>query len=191
MDRWSEEFGNLKETDSITEKGKVMSSSFEYIRSLNAGNGQQIPTLDEVVKLVDGRCGINVELKGPDTALPVSEYLAKLCSASSSSWHTEQFMLSSFYHKELALADPTFRRGALFHKPVADYFQRTSDLGAYSINLSLKIVNQQSVLEAHEKGLKVFVYTVNDEDDIARMAEIGVDGVFCDFPDRVINFLKS
>lgn len=177
-------------------KGDVMHSSVEYLRSLDAGNGQQIPTLGEVVDLVDKRCAINIELKGPDTAQPTSAYLNSLCdslcdSLCENGWQEDHFLLSSFHHGELAKADNRFRRGALFHKSVPDYFQITAQLDAYSINLSSKLVAQKLVDEAHGHGLKVLVYTVNQPDDILRMINMGVDGVFCDYPDRVITVVGN
>ncbi len=48
--------------------GCVMDKTLAYLRSLDAGKGQRIPTLREVFDCVDRRVGINVELKGPDTA---------------------------------------------------------------------------------------------------------------------------
>jgi glycerophosphoryl diester phosphodiesterase len=50
--------------------GDVMDQSVAYLRTLDAGDGQQIPTLNEIIELVGHRAGINVELKGPDTELP-------------------------------------------------------------------------------------------------------------------------
>ncbi len=167
-------------------KGEVMDSGLYYLRSLDAGNGQQIPTLEEVAELVDGRCGINIELKGPDTAKPASVFAAALCRGY---WQEDQFLFSSFNHKELALTDPSFRRGALFHKK-ADYFERAEKLGAYSINLSRKLVSNKLVKECHQRNFKVFVYTVNEPKDIEQMVDMGVDGVFCDYPDRVFDTLK-
>jgi glycerophosphoryl diester phosphodiesterase len=169
-------------------KGDVMDSSLTYLRGLDAGKNQQIPTLSEVVELVDKRCRINIELKGPDTAEPVSAYLNTLCSKG---WEEDLFLLSSFSHRELAKADSRFRRGALFHKRVPDYFQRTDELKAYSINLSIRLAEQRLVDLAHSHGLKVFVYTVNKPGDIKRMVDMGVDGVFCDYPDRVFKVLKN
>ena len=168
-------------------KGNVMDSGLYYLRSLDAGNGQQIPTLQEVAELVDGRCGINIELKGPNTALPASIFATALCRGY---WQKDQFLFSSFDHKELALTDPTFRRGALFHKK-ADYFERGQQLGAYSINLSRRLVNKNLVEESHKRNFKVFVYTVNEPKEISRMMKMGVDGVFCDYPDRVFDLLNN
>ena len=51
--------------------GFVTRKSFAYLRSLDAGQGEHIPTLAEVFDTVDRRALINVELKGPHTAAPV------------------------------------------------------------------------------------------------------------------------
>ena len=44
-------------------------------------------------------------------------------------------------------------------------------------------VNAALISESHGLGLKVVVWTVNKPDDIARMINIGVDGVISDHPD--------
>jgi glycerophosphoryl diester phosphodiesterase len=44
-------------------------------------------------------------------------------------------------------------------------------------------VDAASITEAHNAGLRVVVWTVNKEDDMARMIEIGVDGIISDRPD--------
>ena len=104
-------------------------------------------------------------------------------------WQEEQFLFSSFNHKELIQADPAFKRGALFHKKT-DYLDRAEKLGAYSINLSRKLVSRKLVEECHEHNFKVFVYTVNETKEIQQMIDMNVDGVFCDYPDRVFDILN-
>ncbi|HIG44457.1 MAG: glycerophosphodiester phosphodiesterase family protein [bacterium] len=161
--------------------GMVMDANLGYLRSLDAGQGQQIPTLNEVIQTVDHRAGINIELKGPDTAEPVNQLLLELTR---SGWQNEEFLISSFNHRELARADPRYRRGALFHRKVKDYFSVTDRLAAYAINLSMKIVDQETVTQAHQRGLKVYVYTVNKKKDMQALKSMGADGVFTNFPDR-------
>jgi len=164
--------------------GRVIDRSFEYLRGLDAGDGQQIPTLQEVIELVDRRAGINVELKGKHTASAVSRILADCVKRG---WSAEAFVVSSFAHRELAAADPAFRRGALFgSKSRRDYFAVTDRLKAWSLNLGLSLAQPQTIAAAHERGLEVFVYTVNKPEDIARMRALGVDGVFTNYPDRVL-----
>ncbi len=161
--------------------GDVMDASLSYLRSLDAGDGEKIPTLIEVIELVNHRACINVELKGAGTAEPVSQLLIQLCQRG---WQAEEFLISSFDHPELAKTDKIFRRGALFAKKVDDYFARTTRLGAYALNLSMKITTAELVRQAHDQGLIVLVYTVNKHEDMQRLKAMGVDGIFTNFPDR-------
>ncbi len=169
--------------------GRVETSTVDYIRSLDAGEGQCVPFLREVIDLVDHRAGINIELKGPNTAGPVSRLLNEYCSRG---WDSEEFLLSSFSHSELMLADPTFRRGALFgRRNSRDSYQVAEALSAWSINLDLSMVTTTLVEGAHQRGLKVLVYTVNEPDDMQRMVDLSVDGVFTNYPDRLFKLLDA
>lgn len=164
--------------------GLISKMTFEELRGLDAGEGQQIPTLDEVAALIDGRCSINVELKGPDTAGPVNEALERYCL---SGWTADQFLVSSFNHRELAKSDTTYRRGALFHKLTDDWLEQAQNLRAWSANFDYRDVDSGLVDKAHSMGLKVLVYTANEPQDIRRMFDAGVDGIFSDYPDRVMD----
>lgn len=163
--------------------GLIKDLSLSALRALDAGDGQQIPTLDEVVALVNRRCRINVELKGPDTAEPVNQALSRYCQEG---WESGDFLISSFNHRELDKAEPVFRRGALFAEIPGDWLERTLALGAWSANFDQKKVTRDLVVKAHEAGIKVLVYTANEPQDIERVTAAGVDGIFSDFPDRVL-----
>lgn len=52
------------------------------------------------------------------------------------------------------------------------------------------LVNQDLVDACHEKGMKIIPWTVNEEQDILRMADLGVDGIISDYPDRLIKLLR-
>jgi len=52
-------------------------------------------------------------------------------------------------------------------------------------------VSQARLAEAHALGLKVIVWTVNKASDMKRLAEMGVDGIITDYPDRGADALKS
>ena len=50
---------------------------------------------------------------------------------------------------------------------------------------SLRNVSTSRIAEAHDLGLKVAVWTVNEPPDIEAMLDLGVDGIISDYPDRV------
>ena len=73
---------------------------------------------------------------------------------------------------------------ALFAKLIPDIWERAERLAAWSVNFDKKDISQSLVDEAHARGYKVLVYTVNSPGDIRRILDFGVDGIFTDYPDR-------
>ncbi len=169
-------------------RGLVMKQTFAHLRSLDAGKGERIPTLEEIFDTVDHRAIINVELKGPRTAAPVAALVERYVKKHS--WRYDEFLISSFDHDQLAALrelSAGIPIGVLFEKIPAQPFALAQKLAAVSVHPPLSAVSTRFVLAAHRRGLKVFVYTVNRTSDITRMRTVGVDGVFSDFPDRVMS----
>ena len=166
--------------------GYVEQQTFAYLRSLDAGGGQKIPTLAEVCQAVGPRAGLNIELKGEGTAAPVAELLSGLIA---SGWQKERFLVSSFNHIELSemkRLHADIRIGALIRCVPVSGASFAEELGAFSVHPCVEFVNQWFVDDAHQRGLKVFVYAVDHVEDIARMQSLGVDGVFTGYPERVL-----
>ena len=172
-------------------KGSLADKSFSYLRSLDAGEGEKIPTLEEVLDLIWGKASINIELKGPGTALPVMELLQKKITPG---WGIEHFLISSFNHQilyETRRLNSNIRIGVLLNGMPDNYPAIAEELEAWSVNQRLHFVNNKFVMDAHGRGLKVFVYTVNRPGDMKRMKAMGVDGVFTNYPDRVLKLVQE
>lgn len=75
--------------------GRVQQVRFDYLRGLDAGKGQQIPTLQEVLRLVEGRISLNVEIKSVDGT--GSCIAAALREAMRDGLSADQFLVSSFH----------------------------------------------------------------------------------------------
>ena len=167
--------------------GYLLEHDFAYLRSLDAGDGEKIPTLEEVFKTVDLRAGVNIELKGSGTAGPVVDFIA---ARRKDGWRDDLILVSSFNHTELEAVrrmDPQIKLGVLISGPTVDAVGVAVALGAYSVHFLLKSIDRGLVDDAHSRGLRVFVFTVNDPDDIRRMDGLGVDGVFTNYPERVLS----
>lgn len=172
--------------------GFVAEKSFAWLRSLDAGQGERIPTLAEVFDTVNRRAVINVELKGPGTAAPVvqiiDEYVRKR------GWRHEDFLVSAFDPAQIQAAKrllPEIRTGALIEKIPPGLAAFAERLGAWSLHPGKRCVTPELVADAHRRGLRVFVFTINQPAEIASMAALGVDGVFTDYPDRIAAFLRA
>ena len=166
--------------------GSVMEKTFAQLRSLDAGRGEMIPTLEEIFEAVNHRAIIKVELKGPRTTAPVAALIDDCVRQRG--WRYEDFLVSSFdlaQLKQTKSLRPEIRLGALFEEARPDLAARAERLGAWSLHVSRRLATPELVADAHRRGLKMLVFTVNEPDEMARLHEIGVDGIFTDYPDRV------
>jgi glycerophosphoryl diester phosphodiesterase len=166
--------------------GYVTEMTFDQLRKLDAGAGAQIPTLQEVLDLAKNTSLVNIELKGPGTATPVAGVIKHYVETRQ--WTYENFIASSFNHVELAAFKKIcseVRIAALICGIPLDLAQCATILNAYALNPSLEFISQDLVDDAHNRGLKVFVYTVNTQEDLNRLNALGVDGIFTDYPDRI------
>ena len=109
-------------------------------------------------------------------------------------WHNDLILVSSFNHRELETVrclDPSVRLGALMVALPVDDAAFASALGAWSVHLALEFIDRRFVDDAHGRGLRVFVFTVDHPEDIEKMAKLGVDGVFTNYPDRVLRYHRN
>lgn len=161
--------------------------SFDQLRSLRVAGKAQIPTLAEVIDLIDKKISINIELKGPETAKPVVRLLKKYLKKG---WQNSDFVISSFDHVQLLQFKkllPKIQVGILFHSwnMPKDIVVMAQKHQADFIGLNFKAVTQNLVQAVHQAGFPVFVWTVNDKHTADKMRAISVDGIFSDYPDRV------
>lgn len=165
--------------------GRVSDISFSELRKLDAGKGQSIPTLEEVLVEVNGQCLVNVELKADKTVIPLMNLINKAVAEYGFSYN--QFLFSSFNHHllyEIKALNKDLNIGALTASSPIDYAAFAEQLNAYSVHIDIDFVSANFIADAHQRGLKVYVYTVDDEIDIIEMHRLGVDGIFSNYPTR-------
>ncbi|TCI04636.1 glycerophosphodiester phosphodiesterase [Corallincola luteus] len=172
-------------------RGQLKDYTLAQLREIDAGDGKPIPTLWEVLQLVDGRCDLNLELKCEHTLIPTLKNLDQAVNALN--FTPNQFLISSFNHhllNESVSLQPKFATGALIASCPIDYAAFAQQLGCYAIHLDIDFINQAFVDDAKARGLKVFVYTVDEESDIRYLEELGVDGIFSNYPDKALRAVK-
>jgi glycerophosphoryl diester phosphodiesterase len=163
--------------------GLVSQLSYDGLRRLDAGRGEKIPDLEETLELIDNRVEVHIELKSAGT----SEKTAKLVNRfiSSGKYSAGSFVISSFNHRELInfkKFNNLCRCAALIGHTPLNYARPFHDLDVWSLNVDIDNCSPGFVRSAHALGYKFLVYTVNDIEDRDRLAAMGVDGVFTNFP---------
>lgn len=166
--------------------GRVRDLSLDNLRRLDAGGGERVPTLVEVIEEMSGRAALNVELKGLGCVDRVHEVISDAVGDDLVS--QDGLLVSSFHLGMLewmrALSDDV-RLGVLVGDAPGKVLEFAQRVGAYSVNPYHKRMSLEFVSMAHGLGLKVYPWTVNEPDDIARTKAMGVDGIISDYPERV------
>lgn len=161
--------------------GEIAAMSLAELRTLDAGGGQRIPTLESALRMATGRVGLILELKASGIGEQVCELVRK-------TGFTGPVIYASFLHKEvlrLREAAPTAATMALFKKLPQDPVASAVHARATHAGLRWDTATKPTIKAFHGEDLHVFVYTVNKPKDIQRVLVLGVDGIVSDYPDRI------
>jgi glycerophosphoryl diester phosphodiesterase len=168
-------------------RGKIKRKKLAELRSLDAGKGEHIPTLKEVLDELDGHICINVELKSRRTAVAAAQDIRN--SIRTGHWKTDDFFISSFYFRELRRFHEIFPEipvALLFKRKPRRLKKRIKILTPFAASLDAECVKPAWVRHVHDHGLKVYIWTVDDPERAAELRTMGVDGFFSNYPDRLI-----
>ena len=167
-------------------KGTVIDMTLAELKQLDAGEGQRISTFSEVLNFVDRRAIIDIELKAEGTGKPVADVINLYIQKQG--WEKEGFILSSFDHHELKRCHdliPDVPFGPLIAAKPLDYALLAQKMNADLIMPFFEFLDRKFVQDAHQRGLKVFTWTVNRPEEIKKILSIGVDGIISNYPDRL------
>lgn len=155
------------------------------LRELSAGewfgpefSGETIPTLDEVLELVRGRIRLFIELKAGSFFYPGVE--RRLLDCLREHEMLDQVQVSSFDHPalvELKRLEPTLSTATLISCRPVRPVEIARAAGADAIHPFHGFVTPAFLDEVHAAGLAVHTWTVDDPDEIKRLASWGIDGV--------------
>jgi glycerophosphoryl diester phosphodiesterase len=178
--------------------GYVTDLNYNELKQLDAGSWfnpsyshARIPLLSEVIHFLrENRMCANIEIK----PMPGKEKMTakKVLDLIGHYWTPDMMLplLSSFsletlyavrhYHAECYL-------GLLIDKWMSDWKVIAAELNCVSVHPNQNIMTRDKVVELKSMGHSVFCYTVND---VARARELfswGVDAVYSDCPDSILN----
>lgn len=168
-------------------KGYLSQCGYSELRQLDAGRGEQVPTLREVLELAAGRPQVNIELKGPKTAEPVAELLLQLFGENLLG--PDDVLASSLRIDELKRFQqlmPQVRCAPVYEVLPEELERVLQEITPWSLNLSKSLITKEVIALAKQHSSKVLAWTVNDVTEAERLFRLGVDGIFTDYPERFI-----
>lgn len=159
----------------------------EALKELNAGDNERIPTLKEVLAFLQGRCAINIELKGINDFELFNLHLE--WALTRYEFKSSQIMVTAFKHQwlqQLRAINPSVLLGALTSNQPTTLAEFTEELDVVSININIDVADKAFIDDAKNRGLQVYIFTVNQHEDWQTLNTMGVNGVFCDNPKAAI-----
>jgi len=148
--------------------------------------GHKIPMLQDILKLIDNKVALNIELKGVGTADKVNHIMEYYIEKKN--WSPDNFIISSFNWnelKEMRKYNPNVTIAVLTEEDPVDAIPVAKELNAVAINPYFKNLDLEKANEIRDAGFKIYTWTVNEPADIEAMKRIAVDGIITNFPERV------
>ena len=180
--------------------GPVSHYTLKQIKTFNAGRGEKIPTVQEVINLVKGKCKLNLEIKGKKPAQEVAKIISKK--------KAESFTIVSGNSvkalQEIKKINPKIKTALVFLATNTDIGQILFDIIAriflpitrkvivkrarkakvQAISLGKTLATKRTIDYLHRNKLKVYLWTLNKKKDIIKYQSRNVDGIFSNYPDR-------
>jgi glycerophosphoryl diester phosphodiesterase len=167
-------------------KGLVNQFSSPQLKRFRIEKEHTIPTLSEVLSLIDQKCEVNIELKSYEAADKVVDLIEKYVSEKK--WNYNQFLVSSFDWnalKQVALLNSKIPVGVLTETNLDLALAFAKFIQAKSIHPYFHLLTEENTARMQEEGFQVFPWTVNEIEDIRKIKSYNVNGIISDFPDRL------
>ena len=170
-------------------EGAVGAADLASVRRLDAGDGQPVPTLDEVLDRFAPRIPFNLELKTRDSGAAYPGLEQATLEAVEARGLLSKTLFSCFDDGVLGRIRglcPEARVALLVSPRTAGReVARALALGSEALNLWLGMASPERVAEARAAGLAVYVFTVDEPEDMRRLVGHGVSGLFTNYPERM------
>jgi len=164
-------------------KGLVSELTLREIKEFSTEKGEKIPTLEEALDFLDKKAKNLIELK--ETGIE-----EKVLSLVRENGLQKNVIIVSFIEEALRKfreLDKEVETGLIYvthRNPI----KTALELKASYLVSFYKFTHTANVQKAHENGLKVIVWTINEPEEVAEYEKKGVDGIASDKPDILTRY---
>lgn len=161
----------------------LVDMTYAEVKALDVGRvmgekyaGERVPTLEEVLDYCRGKIKLNLELKGKAAD---EKMLRDVVAMVRGKRMVSQVLLTSLDYKMVERIEkdyPTFKSGFIYFLA----FGQVENFKADYLILEEREAKEETIAYIHEAGKKVVVWTVNDEDAMAKFVKMDIDGIITD-----------
>lgn len=178
--------------------GKIKDMTLAALQQFDYGitkdkqfEGETLPTLDEVIKLIqDYPQKLLIELKQPQNYPEIENALIDALNA----WNLpkNKVIIQSFNQKSMKTIfdmNEGYELGVLISKKKYWYkLPPFKNIAAYAnyVNPNYALVTEKFLKSAHQYRLSVMPYTVNEHEQAKSLQKLGVDGLISDNPNDIL-----
>jgi len=177
--------------------GRVNELSLAQIKRFDAGLGERVPTLTEVIELARGRVQLYIELKGQDTPEPVVKTLQEAV-------FVDQVIVGSFYPwlpQKVKFLEPAIHTSILIRREdrqadfikwalavEADYVHPCWENGSPTPH---KLLTPAMIAGIRQHSLGILLWHEERPAELRELVKLDVDGICTDMPDLLSNMLQK
>ncbi len=160
-------------------QGLVWDKTIAELKQLDAGEGEKIPSLQEVIDTVKDHCILLIDVKVPE----MEKHLIDIINKNDLK---DNAVLISFLHesmKKVKNLDPEIKTGVTFMCAPVNVSNLALNVNAEYIIPQYQYLTKEMVDNAHDNKLKVLAWDTDDLNEMKKLIKIGVDGIFSNRPD--------
>lgn len=188
---------SVNRTSSNGMKGKVDKMTYDELTAVNVGysgkfgdtyQNEKIPTLREVLETAKGKIKVCIEIKVYEVEENVLQIVNDLNM-------NDDVIIFSFYHPVLAKIrqlDAKISILLLINSADTTTIDNAAKIEANAIGVGPRTrLTKEYLAIAHEQGIEVWKWTVNKEDKMKQLIDMGVDGLITNFPDVALKNINN
>jgi len=166
--------------------GPVSNYTLSELKKYDAGKGEIIPTLQDVMDLIDGKIKLVIELKEKGTERFVVEQIRR-------NGLEDNVYVISFWHrlvKNVKEMDGNIKTGVLLVGCPVDT-SIADQISADALVMKYTFVDAEFVELSHKNSLKVFIWNIDDSDLVKPFADMGIDGIGSNNPGILVDYFRQ
>ena len=179
--------------DDSIENRKLKELTYYELKQIHFKNGETVPTVEEVISILDERAILNLEIKEVEAAVPSYEITKRINAV-------DRTLFSSFKIdalRKVRSLDKSAKVGLLIeYDTLKSVDELNKEINLYSLNLWIDALKENIELSKElmhkwkEKGLKIFLWTVNDPKYLHTFKGL-YDGIITDEVEKIVEARKQ